>query len=30
MDFENGIVHTNITERVGAFIRRSGTLKQLR
>jgi hypothetical protein len=29
-DFENSIVHTNITERVGAFIRRSGTLKKLR
>ena len=29
-DFENGIVHTNITERGGAFIRRSGTLKQVR
>jgi hypothetical protein len=29
-DFENGIVHTNITERSGAFIHRSGTLKQLR
>jgi MoaF-like len=29
-DFENSIVHTNITERSGAFIRRSGTLKQLR
>jgi hypothetical protein len=29
-DFENGIVHTNITtERIGAFIRRSGTLKKL-
>jgi len=28
-DFENGIVHTNITERSGAFIRRSGTLKKL-
>jgi hypothetical protein len=29
-DFENGIVHTNITERLGAFIRRSGTLKKVR
>jgi hypothetical protein len=29
-DFANSIVHTNITERSGAFIRRSGTLKQLR
>jgi hypothetical protein len=29
-DFENGIVHTNITERSGAFIRRSGTLKKVR
>ncbi len=29
-DFENGIVHTNITERIGAFIHRSGTLKQVR
>jgi hypothetical protein len=29
-DFENGIVHTNITERIGAFICRSGTLKKLR
>jgi hypothetical protein len=29
-DFENGIVHTNITERGGAFIRASGTLKKLR
>jgi hypothetical protein len=29
-DFENGIVHTNVTERRGAFIRRSGTLKQVR
>ena len=29
-DFENGIVHTNITERSGAYIRRSGTLKKLR
>jgi len=29
-DFENGIVHTHITERIGAFIRRSGTLKKLR
>jgi hypothetical protein len=30
-DYENGIVHTNITtERSGAFIRRSGTLKKLR
>ncbi len=28
-DFENGIVHTNITERVGSFIHRSGTLKKL-
>ena len=28
-DFENGIVHTNITGRMGAFIRSSGTLKQL-
>jgi hypothetical protein len=28
-DYENSIVHTNITERSGAFIRRSGTLKQL-
>jgi hypothetical protein len=29
-DFENGIVHTNITtERIGAFICRSGTLKKL-
>ena len=28
-DFENGIVHTNITERRGAFLRRSGTLKQV-
>lgn len=29
-DFENSIVHTNITERIGAFILRSGTLKKLR
>lgn len=29
-DFEKGIVHTNITERGGAFIHRSGTWKQLR
>ncbi len=29
-DYENSIVHTNITERGGAFIRRSGTLKQVR
>ena len=29
-DFEKGIVHTNITARNGAFIRRSGTWKQLR
>jgi hypothetical protein len=28
-DYENSIVHTNITERSGAFMRRSGTLKQL-
>ncbi len=28
-DFENGIVHTNITERGGAFICRRGTLKKL-
>ncbi len=28
-DFENGIVHTNITEHSGAFICRSGTLKKL-
>jgi hypothetical protein len=28
-DFENGIVHTNITERMGAFLHRSGTLKQV-
>ena len=28
-DFANGIVHTNITERRGAFLRRSGTLKQV-
>ena len=28
-DFENGIVHTNITGRGGAFLRRSGTLKKL-
>ena len=29
-DFENGIVHTHITEHIGAFIRRSGTLKKVR
>ena len=29
-DYENCIVYTNITERGGAFIRRRGTLKQLR
>jgi len=28
-DFANGIVHTRITERTGAFIRRRGTLKQV-
>jgi len=28
-DFENGIVHTNITERGGTFLCRSGTLKKL-
>jgi hypothetical protein len=29
-DYENGIVHTNITTgRSGAFIRRSGTLKKV-
>ncbi len=28
-DFENGIVHTNIIGRGGAFLRRSGTLKQV-
>src|SRR5437764_3201562 len=28
-DYENSIVHTNITQRMGAFIRRSGTSKQL-
>jgi hypothetical protein len=28
-DFENGIVHTNVTEPNGAFLRRSGTLKKL-
>ncbi len=29
-DFEKGIVHTNVTEHNGVFIRRSGTLKQLK
>ncbi len=29
-DFENGIVYTNVTEHIGAFICRSGTLKKLR
>jgi MoaF-like len=29
-DYENGLVHTHITERSGVFIRRSGTLKLLR
>ncbi len=29
-DFDNGIVHTTITEPRGAVIRRSGTLKQVR
>ena len=29
-DFENGIVHTNVTEPRGAFIRRSGTLKNVK
>ncbi len=29
-DYKNSIVHTHITERSGAFIRRSGTLKKLR
>jgi hypothetical protein len=28
-DFENGIVHTNVTEPNGVFLRRSGTLKKL-
>ncbi len=28
-DYKNGIVHTNITGRSGAFIHRSGTLKRL-
>jgi hypothetical protein len=28
-DYENSIVHTNVTEHSGAFIRRSGTLKKL-
>lgn len=28
-DYENGIVHTNVTQRNGAFIRCSGTLKQV-
>jgi molybdenum cofactor biosynthesis MoaF-like protein len=28
-DFENGIVHTNVTEPNKVFIRRSGTLKKL-
>ena len=28
-DFENGIVHTNVTEPRGVFIHRSGTLKEV-
>jgi molybdenum cofactor biosynthesis MoaF-like protein len=28
-DYKNSIVHTNVTEHSGAFIRRSGTLKKL-
>jgi putative methionine-R-sulfoxide reductase with GAF domain len=28
-DFENGIVHTIVTESNGVFLRRSGTLKPL-
>ena len=28
-DFENGIVHTNVTEPRGVFIRRRGTLKKV-
>ena len=28
-DFENGIVHTNVTLPNGVFLRRSGTLKKL-
>jgi molybdenum cofactor biosynthesis MoaF-like protein len=29
-DYENGLVHTNVTQRNGTLIRRSGTLKQVR
>ena len=29
-DYRNSIVHTHLTERNGAFIRRSGTLKLVR
>ncbi len=29
-DFENGLVHTNVTESNGVFLYRSGTLKQVR
>ena len=28
-DFENGIVHTNVTESNGVFIHYSGTLKEV-
>jgi hypothetical protein len=28
-DFANGIVHTNVTESNGVFLRRSGTLKEV-
>jgi hypothetical protein len=28
-DFENGIVHTNVTEPNGVFIQHSGTLKEV-
>jgi len=28
-DYENGIVHTNVTEPRGVFIRRRGTLKKV-